>query len=167
MRFTTSRKLIVSAIALGTAIAATLTYLAFEKPQARQLPARLYSSASTAPSHVIPISLDTAGQTINAAEVFLSFDPQSVRIDSVSKDGSILRFWITDEPKFSNVSGVISFAGGLPTPGFRGNGMIGTIAFTLLKPGPALLHFQSKSRVLLNDGKGTSVALTQDDLHLQ
>ena len=157
----------IALIALGAVIAVAVGFVAFKKPQPDQNPARLYSAKGTnSLLHQLPISLDTAGQTINAAEVFLSFDPQAVHIDSISKEASIFRFWITDEPSFSNATGTISFAGGLPTPGFRGVGTIGSIGYTVLKPNGATLHFQSKSRVLLNDGKGTSVALKQEDVRL-
>lgn len=160
----TNRRIIL--FALAAAIASAIVLVAFAKPRLTQQPARLYSATAKTSTHLLPISVDTAGQTINAAEVYLSFDPKAVRIDSVSKEGSIFTFWITDEPKFSNALGVISFAGGLPTPGFRGTGTIGSIGYTLLKPGTVFLHFQPRSRVLLNDGKGTSFALIQEDLRL-
>jgi len=107
----------------------------------------------------VPIVLDTQGYTINAAEVYLHFDPSVVRIDSVSKEPSFFQLWITDQPKFSNQTGDFSFAGGLPSPGFTGKGTIGTVTITLLHPGAAQFAFLPTTRVLLNDGKGTAVPL--------
>lgn len=107
----------------------------------------------------LPVRIDTAGATINAAEIYLTFDPEAIKVESVSKDNSIFELWITDEPKFSNEKGEISFAGGLPTPGFKGKGEIGNIKFTPLRAGQTEINFDSKTRALLNDGKGTAISL--------
>ncbi|HSX48246.1 MAG TPA: cohesin domain-containing protein [Candidatus Nanoarchaeia archaeon] len=108
----------------------------------------------------VPIFINTAGQNINAAEVYMTFDPSQFEVVSVDKDGSFFQLWIKDQPAFSNERGEASFAGGLPFPGFKGRGQIGTVT---IKPKVASLHtqfsFSSRTQVLLNDGKGTKVPL--------
>lgn len=115
----------------------------------------------------LPVVIDTKGQNINAAEVYLNYNPRLVRIDEITKDGSFFKIWISDEPKFSNESGTISFAGGLPKPGFTGKGQIGTITITLLQNQDAQLVFTPKTRVLLNDGKATAIPLTMDPITIK
>lgn len=115
----------------------------------------------------LPIMIDTAGATINAAEIYLKFDPAAIRVEAVTKDNSFFQLWITDEPKFSNESGEISFAGGLPKPGFSGRGQIGSIKIIPLKTGQAEISFESKTRALLNDGKGTAIALELPPIQLE
>ena len=107
----------------------------------------------------VPIFMDTQDYTINAAEVYLRYDPSKLQIDSVAKEDSIFQIWITDQPKYSNESGELSFAGGLPNPGFKGRGQIGTVTLRKLSPGATNIMFEDKTRILLNDGKGTAIPL--------
>lgn len=115
----------------------------------------------------IPIVLDTKEETINAAEVYLAFHPEEIRVGSVSRDNSFFRLWITNEPKFSNEDGQISFAGGLPSPGFKGKGVIGLITITPLKKGTFNINYDSKTRVLLNDGKGTKLSVRLNPIKIK
>jgi hypothetical protein len=107
----------------------------------------------------IPIFIDTAGATINAAEMYLTFNPNELRVDSISKEPSFFVLWIKDQPAFSNETGTISFAGGLPTPGFSGKGQVGSVTIIAKKHGTIKLTFDPKTRILLNDGIGTVVPL--------
>lgn len=106
-----------------------------------------------------PVFIDTHTDTINAAEVYLTFDPTAFRVESVSKDNSFFKIWIDKQPAFSNEAGTISFAGGLPTPGFQGRGQVGVITLLPLKKGSVTLTFDPKTRILKNDGSGTTVPL--------
>lgn len=108
----------------------------------------------------VPIFINTAGQNINAAEVYMTFDPSQFEVVSVDKDGSFFQLWIKDQPAFSNQRGEASFAGGLPYPGFTGRGQVGTVT---IRPKLSQLNtqfsFTSRTQVLLNDGKGTKIPL--------
>jgi hypothetical protein len=110
----------------------------------------------------LPIEIDTAGQAINAAEVYIKFNPQLIQVESVSTDGSVFSIQIKDQPAFSNERGEISFAGGLPTPGFAGRGKIGSVTLAGKVPGQARLIFDQRTQMLLNDGLGTAVSLRLD-----
>ncbi len=107
----------------------------------------------------VPIMIDTAGQTINAAEVFLKFDPAQMKVDSISVDGSIFSIQVKNQPAFSNTTGTISFAGGLPTPGFKGKGKIGSVILSVESPRKVSLTFLTNTQALLNDGLGTAIPL--------
>lgn len=112
----------------------------------------------------IDINIDTRTRNINAAEVYLRYDPKMIKVISAEKEGSFFQLWIPDEPKFSQKSGTISFAGGLPTPGLTGKGKIGSVKAKLIKRGETKIYFLQKSRMLLNDGKGTSTPLLMNPI---
>ncbi len=108
----------------------------------------------------IPIFIDSQATTINAAELYLRFDPAKLHIESINTDGSFFTLWITDHPKFSNTDGTIALAGGLPNPGHTGTGLVATVQAKIIKRGDVFLTFDETSRVLLNDGKGTKQPFT-------
>ena len=59
----------------------------------------------------IDIKIDSAGQSVNAAQAKLQFSPQILEVKSISKEGSVFNFWL-QEPVFSNAEGKIEFIGG-------------------------------------------------------
>ncbi len=114
----------------------------------------------------LPIVIDTAGKTINAAQVFLKFDPKVTQVESVDKDGSFFTVWVKDQPTFSNTGGDISFAGGIFTPGFKGQGRVGSVTLVAKGATKTKLSFASTTSVLLNDGQGTAIPLQLDPLEV-
>ncbi len=123
--------------------------------------ASLYFSPSASTQSVgsrftVSVKMNTGGQAINATQGTISFDKKSLKVVGVSKNGSVLAFW-TDEPSFSNSEGAINFGGGIPRPGYDGNGgSVFSIVFEALQAGTAEVTFVSGS-VLANDGKGTNI----------
>ena len=115
----------------------------------------------------LPLFVDTKDEVINAGEIYLSFDPKVIEIEAVSTEKSIFSLWITNQPAFSNERGEISFAGGLPTPGFHGQGQIGSVKVRLKKEGESRISFSDKTRFLKNDGKGTALPLRQNPVTLK
>jgi len=102
------------------------------------------------------VILNSQGVAVNNAEVTLKFPTDLVDVVSVSKGGSIFSLWVED-PSFSNSSGVISFNGGIPTPGFVGTqGSLVSILIRAKKAGRAEFVF-SGAAVRANDGLGTNV----------
>ncbi|MDP3964734.1 MAG: cohesin domain-containing protein [bacterium] len=100
------------------------------------------------------VVVGTDGQAINSGEGTLTYPTDLLEVKHISKDGSIFGIW----PVEGNATGgVISFAGGLPTPGYTGNGgNIMTVDFLALSPGTATVQVTS-GRLLLNDGNGTNI----------
>lgn len=104
---------------------------------------------------VIQVSILLSTQTsINVVQANLSYPKELLSVTNIGWGNSILRYW-TQEPVADPSSGIISFAGGLPTPGFTGNnGRLLQISFKTRATGQANITFNS-TKVLLNDGQGT------------
>jgi hypothetical protein len=103
----------------------------------------------------VELNLDASDICVNAVKASISFPVDKVQVLSVSKNNSILSLWL-EEPSFSNSTGEISFAGGLPHPGCDGLGNLITVEFRAQKQGTANLVFE-KAHVLKSDGEGTNV----------
>jgi hypothetical protein len=112
----------------------------------------LYSLGST---FSVEIELDTGGESINAAEGTLIFDPDKINVVSISKSGSIFTLWTT-EPTFSNSLGTIQFGGGTPESFKGSSGTIITIRFHAKLVGTNNVNFSAGS-VLAADFKGTNI----------
>lgn len=110
----------------------------------------------------IDIALSSSKEAINAVQVDVRVLNDLIEVTSLEIQNSILRFW-PKEPSFSNAFGLISFIGGLPTPGFKSEaGLIGKINFKAKQPGELTLTFLESSRVLLNDGLGSAAKLNRE-----
>ena len=102
----------------------------------------------------VQVLVNTDGQAINTVSGMLQFPTDLLQVMSVSKSSSIFSLWVQD-PSFSNTKGVVTFTGGVPNPGFTGQGgEILSIVFKAKKTGNASVIF-SDSSILLNDGLGT------------
>lgn len=102
------------------------------------------------------VVLNSEGTAINNAEATINFPADVFEVVSVQKGGSIFSLWV-EEPYFSNSSGVVTFNGGLPTPGFNGSqGPVLSIVVKAKKAGQGSFTF-STAAVRANDGLGTDV----------
>jgi hypothetical protein len=141
------------------AIFAAYLFYQSRQPKVASISFGSINSAKIAVEQNLPLTIDTAGATINAAEIYLKFNPDQVEVLSVNKEKSIFSFWVTDQPTFSNEKGEITFAGGLPTPGFSGSGQVGSVKIKPKKTGDISFVFEDKTRALKNDGLGTQINL--------
>lgn len=112
----------------------------------------VYQSNTTFTTRVV---VNTQGQSINAADATIKFNPRELSVVSANRVGSIFNLWVT-EPMFSNSAGTITFSGGLPSGYTGSSGNVMTITFRAVGSGPAKVNFGNGS-VLANDGKGTNV----------
>ncbi len=102
------------------------------------------------------IRLSSPDETCNAAQGTIRFSNNLLEVVRVSQAGSIFTLW-PQAPTFSNADGTISFAGGLPNPGFKGgSALIFTVTFRGKKQGTADVNFSSGT-ILANDGFGTDI----------
>lgn len=102
------------------------------------------------------VMVNSGGVAINNGEAAIKFPMDLVEVISVSKGGSIFTLWV-EEPTFSNTTGLITFNGGVPTPGFNGSqGMLLSFVVKAKKVGQADFSFSSAA-VRANDGLGTDV----------
>lgn len=103
----------------------------------------------------VRVAVNSDGQSINAAEGTLKFNPAELSVVSVNRSTSVFNLWVT-EPTFSNSAGTVTFSGGSPT-GYTGNGgTVFTVTFKALTAGTSKLTF-TNGAVLANDGRGTNV----------
>jgi hypothetical protein len=103
----------------------------------------------------VAIKISTGGQSINAGQGSLTYDKSLIKILSISK-GSVFSLW-TEEPTFSAGNGTIEFGGGVPRPGYTGNGgTVCVVTFQAIKIGTAAVNFSS-GYILANDGQGTNI----------
>jgi len=101
------------------------------------------------------VQIATQGQSVNAAEGTIKFNPNELSVVSVTRSGSIFNLWVT-EPAFSNSAGTVNFSGGVPT-GYSGSvGNVLSITFRVTNAGSPRVTFIDGS-VLANDGRGTNV----------
>ena len=96
----------------------------------------------------------SSSQALNSASGIINYPNSVLTADSVSTSGSIFSFW-TSQPAAGTGSSII-FGGGLPTPGFAGNGKIFSITFKAISTGSATISLTG-GQVLANDGAGTSI----------
>ncbi|RJO59463.1 hypothetical protein C4546_02090 [Candidatus Parcubacteria bacterium] len=115
----------------------------------------------------VSIQVNTGGKAINAVKADIKFPPTKLQVVNPSAGTSFISIWV-DQPTYSNVAGTISFQGGLPNPGITTNaGIVSTITFRAISPGPAKLTFVDTSRVLANDGQGTDILTSRGDANLE
>ena len=138
-------------------IAAASVLLLFPVPAAA---AGLYlSPAQLTPAIGEPLQIavfaDSAGASINAAEAEITFDPNTLQIQSVSTEASALSVWSTT-PTFSNTDGTLLFSGwtNIAFTGVRTHLL--TIVFIPLKIASGSIDIRSGT-LLANDGQETNV----------
>lgn len=126
--------------------------------------ASLYFTPSTGTfpikgTFTVAVKINTDNETANATEGTISFDAKILEVDSFSKSGSTLALWTT-EPTYNNKTGVISFGGGMPRPGYKGEaGQILNITFKAKIAGATMIRFSSGA-ILANDGQGSNILST-------
>ncbi len=109
------------------------------------------------------IKVDSLAEPVNAVKGILTFNKDKLEIINVSKIGSILNLWV-DEPSFSNIDGTLKFQGGVPNPGFIGNGgVVLHIIFKAKGDGITSLAWK-EGEVLASDGKGTNILTNLQNL---
>lgn len=92
---------------------------------------------------------------INAVSGSVLIPASLFSVESISKSGSILNFWVS-EPSFARGSNTLTFEG-VALGGFSGGtGSVITMELRALSSGSGVLTFTS-GQVLANDGQGTNV----------
>ncbi len=77
---------------------------------------------------VVNVSINTQSKIINNAEAVVSYPADVVEVTSIGYGSSIFTLW-AEVPVFSNTTGMVSFNGGIPNPGFTGSGGVMSITF--------------------------------------
>jgi|GEM_PF-2364351 len=104
----------------------------------------------------VDVLINAQGIAINAAQTKIFFPAEKLEIVKISKQNSIFSLW-PEEPVFSNSKGTISLLGGVPSPGFIGEGgKVISILFKTKSPGEAKVYFENE-KILANDPYGTDI----------
>ena len=106
----------------------------------------------------VSVRVSPGGQSVNAVEATLKYDPAVLSVVNVSKTGSALTLWTT-EPTFAG--GSINFGGGSPTPITAQSNLV-SVTFKAVAAGTGALSV-AKATVTAADGKGTDVYTKSTD----
>ncbi len=107
----------------------------------------------------VPILLNTKGQSMNAIDLNLKYDPNKLSIVKPSTGKSIIGIWV-QPPKYDNTNGTASFVGTVPGGIVSNSALIITITFQAKSTGTTEIKVLESSNVLANDGLGTQAVLT-------
>ena len=148
------------------ALGAVAVFLCFFLPQAAHAASMYFSPVSGAydvgATFPVRVSVSSTDQAMNAASGVITFPNTKLRVSSISTGGSIVNFW-TQQPSFSNETGMIRFEGVVLNPGYTGNaGTLLTINFLPIDIGSATVSFR-EGAVLANDGAGTNIVKSLSD----
>ncbi len=111
---------------------------------------------------VVSIMLDTKGQSVNAVELHVGFNPKKLQIVEPAGQQSIIGLWV-EPPVYSNTFGTLKLVGTIPGGVNTQSGVIANITFKALTSGSTRLTISPRSQVLANDGLGTPVVASFGD----
>lgn len=112
-------------------------------------------SYGTGQTFTVNVQAIPNGDSINAIEGTLKFDPAILNVTSVAK-GPTFSLWAT-EPTFSNAAGTVTFAGSSSVP-FSSTANILTVTFKTVAAGFSIVSFQDTS-ISAADSRETNVFL--------
>lgn len=105
----------------------------------------------------VSVLMNTAGQSVNAVSLEITFPPQMLQVVKPVPDSSVIAMWIA-QPSFSNTEGKIHIEGGIPNPGINSSAAnILGITFRAKQAGQAKIQISEGARILANDGTGTNI----------
>ena len=111
----------------------------------------------------VPIYINTQGKSINTVKIDLNFDPSKVSIVGSSGTGSILGI-LFESPVYNNENGMASITGIIPNGINTNSGLIATLTFKAISEGETTIYLNDYSSANLNDGVGSEVVLTLDNV---
>ncbi len=142
--FSWTLALLLSSFVVSPAFAATIRFSSGQG----------YGIGDTVPVQVLVGT--ESGNPLNAVSASVSFPTDKLQLQSISKAGSIVSYWV-EEPTSSNALGTASFEGLVLNPGWSGaSGQVVTLSFKAKATGSATISF-SKASILANDGMGTNI----------
>ncbi len=103
----------------------------------------------------VKVFASSSGTSFNAVSGIVSFPTSIFSIESVSKSGSVLDFWVS-EPLVSKSAGTVKFEGVSLGGAGRSSGTVLTINLRAKNVGVGKAFFQT-GQILANDGEGTDI----------
>ncbi|HRH31557.1 MAG TPA: cohesin domain-containing protein [Candidatus Paceibacterota bacterium] len=118
------------------------------------VPAR--KEVSVGESFSVELKVKSPDQSVNVVSGKIVFDSKRLSLNSISKSGSIVKFWI-QEPVPESAQSAIRFEGVILNPGYTGSsGQVITVTFNAIDTGKVAFSLID-AVVLANDGLGTNV----------
>lgn len=153
------RRLIIIAILAASAVIAAKTAMAASLT---------VTGGTTVPRDsavIAEVRLDSAGQSVNALDVSLSYDPAALSPTAIIANHSFLSL-VAEAPAVVS-PGVIQFSGGHPEGAVVVDAPLVTMAFRALHTGVTAISIRNDlSSVYLNDGIPTPAALSSRSLNI-
>lgn len=110
--------------------------------------------------HKLTIKITTGGESINAAQVTLIYDPKLIKVEDILMTNSFCDPGFILEKNIDNTKGEVTIACGKPN-GFVGDtAILAELLIQPLKEGELTMKFGDDNQVLANDGLGTNVLRT-------
>lgn len=101
---------------------------------------------------VVDVMMNTAGEKVNAIQVYISYPTKMADLMEVNTDSSALKFFVEKKTE----GGTLKISGGLPTPGIMGVQKIASIKFKAKVPGVIKMSF-TKESVILTDAENKDI----------
>lgn len=148
-------------IKLASFFAASMISAVFAAPTLYAADAAIFLSPitgtyTTGTEFTIAVMVGSGGESINAVEGKLEYNPKELEVVSINKDASILTSW-TIAPSFSNETGEISFGGLLATGTVLTRGEVLKFNVKALRTGELHMRFASGAAVHAADGTGGNI----------
>ncbi len=113
---------------------------------------------------VVDVLADTDGTASFAAEADIAFNPQSLAVQKISTDGSVLALWPTP-PEFSNTKGTIRFSGTAAERFNARDARLIRITFRAIGVHAADLHIESGA-ILENNARAMNIITSMRSANL-
>jgi hypothetical protein len=114
---------------------------------------------------VVYVRASTGGQTVNAIEGEIAYNPADFSVENISIEGSILSTWST-APSYDSATGLIHFSGWADAAYTGSGGLLATVTLLPLRVGQSSLDFNSGA-MLATDGKGSNIITGMKSLALR
>lgn len=106
------------------------------------------------------IYIDTKGNNINAINLRINYDQTKLALINPSGGKSIFGIWV-EPPFYDNKRGIAGMAGVITDGITTSSGLIVTMTFKVIAPGPASITISDQTTANLNDGYGSEVLITK------
>lgn len=104
------------------------------------------------------VSVDSGGETINAIDAVIQYDPGSIKVKDIIMTRSICGEAFVIKKEIDNKLGKLEVSCVIPNPGAMGRDIILTdVVFEAIKESRVNFEFSPETRVLANDGLATDV----------
>lgn len=107
----------------------------------------------------IQIMVSSGGESVNAIEGKLTYDPKEIEIESVTKNEALMSSW-TVEPVYDNTLGTLSFGGFLSTSTVLDRAVVLSFVGIAKRSGEVRIRFATGAAVHAADGTGGNLLST-------